>query len=177
MNDLMPVSMHVNGIRYDVAIQPWRTLLEVLRETLTMTGTKRSCGEGQCGACTVLLDGKAVNACLYLAVEAQGKDIQTIEGPVGGDPALELIQNSFATKGAIQCGFCTPGMVMITRDLLSHTPEPDEDEIREALVGHVCRCTGYVQIVEAIQDAASAMQDAAGAMQGTARAMARKGGN
>jgi DNA polymerase len=88
MNDLMPVSLQVNGIRYDVAIQPWRTLLEVLRETLTMTGTKRSCGEGQCGACTVLLDGKAVSSCMYLAVEAQGKEILTIEGPVGGDPAL-----------------------------------------------------------------------------------------
>jgi carbon-monoxide dehydrogenase small subunit len=120
---------------------------------------------------------------MYLAVEAQGKDIQTIEGPVGGDPALEQIQRSFAQKGAIQCGFCTPGMVMITKDLLSHTPQPDEDQIRDALVGHVCRCTGYVQIVEAIQDAArgmqdaaSAVQDAAGAMQGTARAMARKGG-
>ena len=164
MNDLMPVSLHVNGVRYDVAIKPWRTLLEVLRETLTMTGTKRSCGEGQCGACTVLLDGKAVNACLYLAVEAQGKEILTIEGPVGGDPALEQIQRSFAAKGAIQCGFCTPGMVMITKDLLSHTPEPNEDDIREALVGHVCRCTGYVQIVEAILDAASGMQDAAGEM-------------
>ena len=183
MNDLMPVSLQVNGIRYDVAIQPWRTLLEVLRETLTMTGTKRSCGEGQCGACTVLLDGKAVSCCMYLAIEAQGKEILTIEGPVGGDPALEQIQRSFAAKGAIQCGFCTPGMVMITKDLLSHTPEPDEDEIRDALVGHVCRCTGYVQIVEAIQDAANGMQaaargmqDAAGATQDAAREMARKGG-
>ena len=164
MKDLVPVSLHVNGTRYDVDIKPWRTLLEVLRESLAMTGTKRSCGEGQCGACTVLLDGKAVNACLYLAIEAQGKDIQTIEGPVGGDPALERIQRSFATKGAVQCGFCTPGMVMITKDLLSHTPEPSEDEIREALVGHVCRCTGYVQIVEAILDAAGGMRDAAGAM-------------
>ena len=157
MNDLVPVSLRVNGTQYDVAIKPWRTLLEVLRESLAMTGTKRSCGEGQCGACTVLLDGNAVNACLYLAIEAQGKDIQTIEGPVGGDPALEQIQSSFATNGAVQCGFCTPGMVMITKDLLSHTPKPTEDEIREALVGHLCRCTGYVQIVEAIQDAARAM--------------------
>ena len=177
MNDLIPVSLRVNGTRYDVAIQPWRTLLEVLRETLAMTGTKRSCGEGQCGACTVLLDGKAVNSCLYLAVEAQGKDILTVEGPVAGDPALAQIQKSFATKGAIQCGFCTPGMVMITKDLLSHTPEPTEDDIRDALVGHVCRCTGYVQIVEAIQDAASSMQGAASAMQDGARAMARKEGN
>jgi len=154
MNNLIPVSLRVNGVPYEVAIQPWRTLLEVLRETLAMTGTKRSCGEGQCGACTVLLDGKAVNSCLYLAVEARGKDILTIEGPAGGDPTLEQIQASFATKGAVQCGFCTPGMVMITKDLLSHNPEPNENEIRDALVGHLCRCTGYVQIVEAIQDAA-----------------------
>ena len=190
MNDLIPVSLRVNGVGYDIAIRPWRTLLEVLRETLAMTGTKRSCGEGQCGACTVLLDGKAVSSCLYLAIEAQGKDILTIEGPVGGDPALEQIQRSFAAKGAVQCGFCTPGMVMITKSLLAHTPEPDEDEIRDALVGHLCRCTGYVQIVEAILDAASGMQDAdrrmqdaagtmqdrAGTMQDRAGAVAHKGG-
>ena len=157
MNTLIPVSLRVNGVDYDVAIAPWRTLLEVLRETLAMTGTKRSCGEGQCGACTVQLDGKAVNACLYLAIEAQGKEILTIEGPAGGDPALEQIQRSFAAKGAVQCGYCTPGMVMITKDLLGRIPEPNEDEIRDALVGHVCRCTGYVQIIEAIQDAAHAM--------------------
>jgi len=157
MNTLIPVSLRVNGVPYDVLIQPWRTLLEVLRETLAMTGTKRSCGEGQCGACTVLLDGKAVSSCLYLAVEAHGKDVLTIEGPAEGDPALEQIQRSFATKGAVQCGFCTPGMVMITKDLLSHSPEPSEEEIRDALVGHLCRCTGYVQIVEAVQDAAATM--------------------
>ncbi len=155
MNDLIPVSLRVNGVRYDIAIRPWRTLLEVLRETLGMTGTKRSCGEGQCGTCTVLIDGKAVNSCLYLAVEAQGKEISTIEGPPEGDPALEQIQRSFVAKGAVQCGFCTPGMVVATRSLLSEIAEPSEDEIREALVGHLCRCTGYVQIVEAIQDAAS----------------------
>src|ERR1700690_639686 len=101
MNDLIPVSLRVNGVRYDVTIPPWRTLLEVLRETLGMTGTKRSCGEGQCGTCTVLIDGKAVNSCLYLAVEAQGKDIATIEGPPEGDPALEQSQRSFVSKGAV----------------------------------------------------------------------------
>ena len=154
VKDLMTVSLRVNGILHEVAIRPWRTLLEVLRETLALTGTKRSCGEGQCGACTVLIDGRAVNSCLYLAAEAQGKDIVTIEGPVAGDAALEQIQRSFATKGAVQCGFCTPGMVMITKSLLAENPRPSEDEIRAALVGHLCRCTGYVQIVEAIQDAA-----------------------
>jgi len=162
MNDLVSVSLLVNGVRYDAAIRPWRTLLEVLRETLALTGTKRSCGEGQCGACTVLIDGRAVNACLYLAVEAQGKDIQTIEGPAAGDPVLAQIQRSFATKGAIQCGFCTPGMVIAARALLAERAQPSEDEIRAALVGHLCRCTGYVQIIEAIQDAAGALaRDAA----------------
>jgi carbon-monoxide dehydrogenase small subunit len=157
VKDLITVSLRVNGVCHQVAIQPWRTLLEVLRETLALTGTKRSCGEGQCGACTVLIDGRAVNACLYLAAEAQGKEILTIEGPVEGDPALETIQRSFANKGAVQCGFCTPGMVMITKALLAESPSPSEDEIRDALVGHLCRCTGYVQIVEAVQDAAAAL--------------------
>jgi carbon-monoxide dehydrogenase small subunit len=162
MNNLITVSLSINGILEEVSIQPWRTLLEVLRETLALTGTKRSCGEGQCGACTVLIDGKAVNSCLYLAVEAEGKDILTIEGPVEGDPALGIIQQSFVSKGAIQCGFCTPGMVIATKSLLADNPKPSEDEIRSALVGHLCRCTGYVQIVEAIQDAASRLENERG---------------
>ncbi len=157
MKDMIDVTLHVNGVRYDAAIRPWRTLLEVLRETLSLTGTKRSCGEGQCGACTVLIDGKAVNSCLYLAVEAHGRTIQTIEGPVEGDPLVQQLQRSFANKGAIQCGFCTPGMIVQARSLLAERPEPSEQEIREALVGHLCRCTGYVQIIEAIQDAAAQM--------------------
>ena len=154
MKKLIPVTLHVNGVEHEIAIAPWRTLLEVLRETLGMTGTKRSCGEGQCGTCTVLIDGEAVNSCLYLAVEAQGRKIETIEGPVGGDAALETIQRSFTEKGAIQCGFCTPGMVMAAKALIAEKPAPSEDDIRETLVGHLCRCTGYVQIVEAINDAA-----------------------
>jgi len=160
---LVPVTLMVNGERYDVSIPPWRTLLEVLRETLNLTGTKRSCGEGQCGTCTVLIDGKAVNSCLYLAIEAQGKAIQTIEGPAAGDPVVERIQHAFANKGAIQCGFCTPGMIIATKSLLQDNPTPSENEIREALVGHLCRCTGYVQIVEAIQDAAGALAAKEGA--------------
>ena len=125
----------------------------MLREIVGLTGAKRSCQEGQCGTCTVLVDGKAVNSCLYLAVEAQGKDIQTIEGLAQGGE-LEQIQKSFVQKGGIQCGFCTPGIVIATKSLLNENPEPSEDEIRDAMVGHLCRCTGYVQIVEAIQDAA-----------------------
>ncbi len=162
MSTLVPVTLQINGVRHDINIQPWRTLLEVLRENLGMTGTKRSCGEGQCGTCTVLIDGQAINSCMYLAIEAQGKAIATIEGPPEGDPALEQIQRSFVAKGAVQCGFCTPGMVVATQALLSHNPEPNEDEIREALVGHLCRCTGYVQIVEAIQDAASQLANKGG---------------
>ncbi len=136
---------------------PWRTLLEVIRENLGLTGTKRSCQEGQCGTCTVLLDGKAVNSCLYLAIEAQGKDIQTIEGLAKGG-VLDQIQKSFVQKGGVQCGFCTPGFVIATKSLLNDNPNPSEDEIREAMVGHLCRCTGYVQIIEAIQDAASQLE-------------------
>jgi carbon-monoxide dehydrogenase small subunit len=136
-------------------------LLEVLREHLGLTGAKRSCQEGQCGTCTVLIDGKVVNSCLYLAVEAQGKDIQTIEGLAKGG-VLDQIQKSFVQKGGVQCGFCTPGFVLATKSLLNDNPNPSEDEIREAMVGHLCRCTGYVQIIEAIQDAASQLKPESG---------------
>ena len=133
---------------------PWRTLLEVLRENLGLTGTKRSCQEGQCGTCTVLLDGIPVNSCLYLAIEAQNKEILTIEGMGGGDRDLHQIQKSFVKMGAVQCGFCTSGLVLAAKSLLGEIPHPSEDQIRDAIVGHLCRCTGYFQIVEAIQDAA-----------------------
>ena len=157
MNNLVSLSLRINGERHDLLVPPWRTLLEVIRENLGLTGTKRSCQEGQCGTCTVLLDGKAVNSCLYLAIEAQGKDIQTIEGLAKGG-VLDQIQKSFVQKGGVQCGFCTPGFVIATKSLLNDNPNPSEDEIREAMVGHLCRCTGYVQIIEAIQDAASQLE-------------------
>jgi len=150
------MTLRINGVDHELLAPPWRTLLEVLREHLGLTGAKRSCQEGQCGTCTVLVDGKAINSCLYLAVEAQGKQIQTIEG-IAQDGVLDQIQKSFVQKGGIQCGFCTPGFVLATKSLLNTNPDPSEDEIREAIVGHLCRCTGYVQIVEAIQDAASQM--------------------
>jgi len=150
------MTLRINGVDHELLAPPWRTLLEVLREHLGLTGAKRSCQEGQCGTCTVLVDGKAINSCLYLAVEAQGKEIQTIEG-IAKDGVLDQIQKSFVQKGGIQCGFCTPGFVLATKSLLNNNPDPSEDEIREAMVGHLCRCTGYVQIVEAIQDAASQM--------------------
>jgi len=157
LKHLMPITLRVNGEIHELLVPPWRTLLEVLREMIGLTGAKRSCQEGQCGACSVLVDGKSVNSCLYLAVEAQDKDICTVEGLMR-EGVLDQIQKSFVQKGAIQCGFCTPGFVVATTSLLNENPEPSEDEIRHAMVGHLCRCTGYVQIVEAIQDAATQLK-------------------
>ena len=157
----MPITLRVNGEIHELLVPPWRTLLEVLREMIGLTGAKRSCQEGQCGACSVLVDGKSVNSCLYLAVEAQDKDICTVEGLMR-EGVLDQIQKSFVEKGAIQCGFCTPGFVVATTSLLNENPEPSEDEIRHAMVGHLCRCTGYVQIVEAIQDAAAQLKQQRG---------------
>lgn len=150
------IELKVNGQTYDLEIDPWRTLLDVLRYRLNFTGTKESCGEGHCGVCTVLIDGEAVNACLTLAVEAQGKDILTIEGLSEGGQ-LHPIQETFVTHGAVQCGFCTPGIIMATKAFLEHHPKPDDDEIKKALEGHLCRCTGYVQITEAVRAAAEKM--------------------
>lgn len=157
----MPITLRVNGEIHELLVPPWRTLLEVLREMIGLTGAKRSCQEGQCGACSVLVDGKSVNSCLYLAVEAQDKDIRTVEGLMR-EGVLDQIQKSFVQKGAIQCGFCTPGFVVATTSLLKENPDPTEDEIRHAMVGHLCRCTGYVQIVEAIQDAAGQLKQQRG---------------
>lgn len=157
MKDLLPLSFRVNGERQDLLIRPWRTLLEVLRENLGLIGTKRSCQEGQCGTCTVLVDGKPINSCLYLAIEAQDKDILTIEGLGRGEGGLHPIQKSFVEKGAVQCGFCTSGLILATKALLDENPNPSEDEVRKAIVGHLCRCTGYFQIVEAIRGAAIEM--------------------
>ncbi len=157
MKNLFPISLRVNGETHELLIPPWRTLLEVLREYLGLTGTKRSCQEGQCGACTVLIDRQPVNSCLYLAIEAQGKEILTIEGLSKEAGGLHAIQKSFVEKGAVQCGFCTSGLILSALALLEETPNPSEDEIRNAIVGHLCRCTGYFQIVEAIQEAARVM--------------------
>jgi carbon-monoxide dehydrogenase small subunit len=154
MKHLSPVSLKVNGDAYELSIPPWRTLLEVLREDLSLTGTKRSCQEGQCGACTVLLDGRAIYSCLFLAVEAQGKEILTIEGLARSAGALDPIQKAFVETGAVQCGFCTPGLIMATKSFLDENPAPSEEEVRRATVGHLCRCTGYFQIIEAVLAAA-----------------------
>jgi carbon-monoxide dehydrogenase small subunit len=143
------IELTVNGERYEVAVAPWRTLLEVLREELDLTGAKKACDAGDCGSCTVIMDGKAVLSCLVLALEAQGKDILTIEG-LAEDGQLHPLQAAFVEHGAIQCGFCTPGMILAAKALLDENPRPTEEEVRKGIAGNLCRCTGYVKIVEAI---------------------------
>jgi carbon-monoxide dehydrogenase small subunit len=143
----------VNGRPCEVEITPNQTLLDLLRESLGLTGTKRGCEIGECGACTVLLDGAAVNSCLVLALQVEGRQITTVEGLAEGEK-LTPLQEAFLDHDAVHCGFCTPGMLMSAKDLLDHTPSPTEMEIRTAISGNLCRCTGYTQIVEAIDDAA-----------------------
>jgi carbon-monoxide dehydrogenase small subunit len=151
------VSLTVNGEEHETIVAPNQTLLEVLRDDLHLTGTKEGCGEGACGTCTVLLDGKPVRSCLTLAVEVQGRKITTIEGlaPMG---ELHPIQRTFVEYGAIQCGFCTPGMILTTKALLDENPSPTGREARQAISGNVCRCTGYAKIVEAMLKAAEVIQ-------------------
>jgi carbon-monoxide dehydrogenase small subunit len=157
MEDAMKQNMEfkVNGDQYSVQVDIRRTLLEVLRETLGLTGTKEMCNKGDCGGCTVIMDGKPILSCLTLAVEAQGKEIVTIEGLADGFK-LHPIQQAFVDRGAIQCGYCTPGFIMSAKALLDNNPRPAEGRSRK-VANNICRCTGYVQIVEAIQTAARAM--------------------
>jgi carbon-monoxide dehydrogenase small subunit len=150
------IELQVNQVPYRITVRPSATLLDVLRQDLGLKGTKRGCDQGHCGACTVILDGKAVNACMVLAVQANGKKITTIEGLSHGDK-LHPLQEAFVEEGAIQCGFCTPGMILSSKALLDEIREPSEEEIRGALSGNLCRCTGYVKIVKAVQRAAQAM--------------------
>jgi carbon-monoxide dehydrogenase small subunit len=142
--------LKINGDKHEIITYPNRTLLEILRDDLLLTGTKESCGEGACGACTVLLDGLPVRSCLLLATEAEDREITTIEGLAKGEK-LDPVQESFIEHHAIQCGFCSPGMILTAHSLLNHNPAPTEEEIRLAISGNVCRCTGYAKIVEAIQ--------------------------
>jgi aerobic carbon-monoxide dehydrogenase small subunit len=147
------IRLNVNGEEHEVFTESHKTLLEVLREDLGLTGTKRGCDLGTCGACTVLMDGKPRLSCLTLAVHAQGKSITTIEG-LARDGELHPLQKSFVEKGAIQCGFCTPGMILTAKAFLDEHPHPSEGEVKKAISGNLCRCTGYVKIVEAILSAA-----------------------
>ncbi len=148
------VTLQINGEVYDIFTYPNRTLLEVLREDLQLTGVKESCGQGACGSCTVLLDGLPVRSCLLLAKVAEGRAITTIEG-LASSGRLHPIQEAFVDHHAIQCGFCAPGMILTAKALLDRTPDPTEVEIRHALSGNICRCTGYAKIVEAIKAAAA----------------------
>lgn len=142
--------MTVNGIKHELDVEPTQTLIYVIREILELTGTKEGCGNGECGACTVIMNGQAVNSCLIIAVQANGSEITTIEGLMK-DGELHKIQQAFVKHGAIQCGFCSPGMIMSAKALLDENPMPTEKEIRTAIAGNLCRCTGYVKIVEAIK--------------------------
>ncbi|MFZ5623603.1 MAG: (2Fe-2S)-binding protein [Gemmatimonadota bacterium] len=152
-----PVTLHVNGRTVTVEVEPRALLVHVLRDDLNLTGTHIGCDTSQCGACTIHLDGKATKSCTVLAVQADGSEIVTIEG-MGKPGALHPLQEGFWEKHGLQCGFCTPGMIMTAADLLSQNPDPSEEEIRHALEGNYCRCTGYVNIVAAIKDAAGRMR-------------------
>ena len=150
------ILLTINKDPYEVFIEPSETLLEVIRNKVGLKGTKNGCSVGECGACTVLLDGEAVRSCLMLAVAARDKEITTIEGLATGH-VLHPLQEKFIEHGAIQCGFCTPGMILSAKAFLSEKPNPDEDDIREAMAGNLCRCTGYTKIVDAIKAAAEAI--------------------
>jgi len=175
------VRFTINGERYERQVPEHRTLLHFLREDLGYTGTKEGCGAGECGACTVIMNGKAVNSCIVLAAEADGAVIETVEGEAV-DGKLTILQRSFDTHHAAQCGFCTPGMLMSIKDLLRRNPHPTRDEVVDGIEGNFCRCTGYQQIIEAVLDAAEhgaaeeiKARDAATPVVGTNGA-AKKGG-
>lgn len=147
------LQLKVNGESYALEIEPRRTLLEMIREDLGLTGTKLGCGGGECGACTVILNGKGVKSCLLLALDARGKEVWTVEGLARGGE-LHALQRAFVEVGAIQCGFCTSGMLMASKALLDENPHPSEQEIKDALAGNLCRCTGYAKILEAVSSVA-----------------------
>jgi carbon-monoxide dehydrogenase small subunit len=148
------IGLRVNGETCETLIKPSSILLNVLREKLGLTGAKHGCDNGQCGACTVLLDGEPIRSCLTLAIRVSDREITTIEG-IADDGNLHPLQRAFIDHGAVQCGFCIPGMILFAKSFLAETPEPTEEQIKEALSGNICRCTGYLQIVEAIQAAAT----------------------
>jgi aerobic carbon-monoxide dehydrogenase small subunit len=152
------IHLNINNENYEVIVRPRESLLDVLRNKLNLTGTKKGCNEGDCGACTVIMDGRSVNACLALAVEGEGRKIMTIEGLAQG-PDLHPLQQAFIRHGGFQCGFCTPGMLLSAKALLDENPDPTDDEIRKGVSGNLCRCTGYVKIVESIREAARSMKE------------------
>jgi carbon-monoxide dehydrogenase small subunit len=148
----------INGRNMQIEVSPTERLIDLLRNPLQLTGTKEGCAEGECGSCTVLLDGRAVNACLILAAQVNGRKVQTVEG-LSTYQDLSLLQQMFVANGAIQCGFCTPGMLMAASSLLAQKPDPSDEEIRQALAGNLCRCTGYTSIIDAVRATAAAMRE------------------
>ena len=156
-----PLRFKVNGREVELAVPPMKRLLDVLRHDLGLTGTKEGCGEGECGACAVLVDGELVNSCLLPVLQACGADVRTIEG-IGSEAHLDPIQQCFLECGGAQCGICTPGMILATKHLLDRGPDPTHDEIREALAGNLCRCTGYMRIFASVREAAKLRRTVAG---------------
>jgi carbon-monoxide dehydrogenase small subunit len=148
------IKLKVNGIEHSVSIKPHWTLLDVLRDEIGLMGTKKGCDKGECGACTVIMNGEAILSCLVLAIQCRGKDILTIEG-LAQNGKLDPLQDAFVKDGAIQCGFCTPGMIIASRALLNRIPHPSEEEIKRGLSGNLCRCTGYTKIIAAVQKASA----------------------
>jgi carbon-monoxide dehydrogenase small subunit len=171
------ITLEVNGVPETADVEVGTTLLRFLRDGLDLTGTKEGCNEGECGSCMVLLDGRPVNSCLVLAVEADGRSVTTVEG-LSKDDVLHPLQKAFLSHAAIQCGFCTPGMIVSAAALLREKPDPSEDDVRKALAGNLCRCTGYRQIVDAVHSAAAEMRAAAavgnGAEAGAGKPVARE---
>lgn len=153
-----PIRLKVNGDDYEAWVDPRKTLLQFLRDDLDLTGTKEGCDEGDCGACSVIFNNKVVSSCLVLAVEADNAVIETIEGLQNGE-GLHPVQQAFVDSGAIQCGFCTPGMVITTKAMLEETPDPSTAEIKEYLSGNLCRCTGYVKILDAVENAKATLKN------------------
>ncbi len=152
------LNLTVNGKAEELLIDPHKTLLQVIREDLGLTGAKHGCGVGDCGSCTVLLDGQPINSCLVLAMQADGREVTTIEG-LARDGELHPVQDAFIDHGAIQCGFCSPGMILTSKALLDENPKPSSQEIRQAISGNLCRCTGYQKIVEAVEDASKRLAE------------------
>jgi len=155
------VNFTLNGYEVSTEVESHKMLLQVIRETFRLTGTKEGCGEGECGSCTVLVDGMSIYSCLYPAFEIEGKSVTTIEGLVGEGNILDPIQKAFVENGGVQCGFCTPGMIMSSKAFLDENPNPSDEEIKRGISGNLCRCTGYVQIVESIKKAAEILRKSA----------------
>ncbi len=152
------IKFTLNGNQVSAEVESHKMLLQVLRDTFELTGPKEGCGQGECGACTVLVDGVNVDSCIYPAFEVEGKEVVTVEGLIGEGNKLDPIQEAFVEKGGVQCGFCTPGMIMSTKALLKENKKPSEEDIKKAISGNLCRCTGYVQIVDSIKRAAELVQ-------------------